>query len=229
MNRLLGVPVLLLVLLPGAPVPAGDKTEKDYTATPLADLDVVPVAPQKEETGFVIGGKNRTELIRALKEINERAIADLEAEMRPGKLSQKGFLGQDEKLLDILAADNEYVLGTLGLTHQELARHMLVAAAIGKKHKDAKDGVTFRYHGRRYRVSLIFAKGYVDSPFRDDTRTNMVASVENLGNGKTLKYSVLVPQMIERYGFYEGKGTPYRVDPREIIAVFDFLGERKER
>ena len=29
--------------------------------------------------------------------------------------------------------------------------------------------------------------------------------------------------MIERYGFYEGTGTPYRVAPRDIMAVLDFL------
>jgi hypothetical protein len=32
--------------------------------------------------------------------------------------------------------------------------------------------------------------------------------------------------MIERYGFYEGKGTPYRVEPRQVIEVFDFLKEK---
>ena len=29
--------------------------------------------------------------------------------------------------------------------------------------------------------------------------------------------------MIERYGFYEGKGTPYRVDPAKVLEVFDFV------
>ena len=47
--------------------------------------------------------------------------------------------------------------------------------------------------------------------------------MENLDNGKMLGYALLVPHMIERYGFYEGKGTPYRVDPRIVVEVFDFL------
>jgi hypothetical protein len=29
--------------------------------------------------------------------------------------------------------------------------------------------------------------------------------------------------MVERYGFYEGKGTPYRVEPKQIVEVLDFL------
>ena len=36
----------------------------------------------------------------------------------------------------------------------------------------------------------------------------------------------VVPDMIERYGFYEGKGTPYRVDPKKIVEVFDFLKKK---
>jgi hypothetical protein len=42
-------------------------------------------------------------------------------------------------------------------------------------------------------------------------------------------YSLLVPEMIVRYGFYEGKGTPYRVDPRDVLEVFDFLKKAKKR
>jgi hypothetical protein len=61
------------------------------------------------------------------------------------------------------------------------------------------------------------------SPFRDGTRTNCDVQLENLDNGKKLAYSLLVPHMIERYGFYEGRGTPYRVEPKDVIAVFPFL------
>ena len=68
----------------------------------------------------------------------------------------------------------------------------------------------------------------VRSPFDDGTKTSCEATVENLENGKKLTYSLLVPQMIERYGFYEGKGTRFRVDPRSIVAVLDFLDSKKQ-
>jgi hypothetical protein len=35
--------------------------------------------------------------------------------------------------------------------------------------------------------------------------------------------------MIERYGFYEGRGTSYRVEPRQVLEVFDFLKERAKK
>ena len=65
-------------------------------------------------------------------------------------------------------------------------------------------------------------------PFNDGTKTNCDAEITNVKTGKSLQYSLLVPYMIERYGFYEGKGTPYRVDPKEVLEVLDFLKPKKD-
>jgi hypothetical protein len=34
---------------------------------------------------------------------------------------------------------------------------------------------------------------------------------------------LFAPDMVERYGFYESKGSKYRADPRGIVEFFDFL------
>jgi hypothetical protein len=209
---------------------------KDYKDVDPADLGVKPVPEAKDpKTGFVLGGKNPTALIKGLTEINGRTVADLEADMRPGAKSEvgsdKGFLGADEKLLGVLAADNAYVVDELGLTHQELARHLRVLAAIGLKRfveaqktkKPDPSAEPFTYRGRRFTVELLFSRGYQLSPFKDGTKTDTEARLTNADTGKKLGYSLLVPDMIERYGFYEGTGTPYRVAPKDIIAVLDFL------
>jgi hypothetical protein len=195
----------------------------------LGESYVKPVSPEKDpKTGFTVGGKNDTALIRGLKAINNRTIAELEKDMRPGAEgevgSTGGFLGKDEKLLDVMAADNQYVVGTLGLSHQELAKHLHAFGTIGfwlQRHEQR--GQEFVYHGRRFNVTVETTKGYQYSPFKDGTKTDSEATVHNLETGKKLEYSLLVPYMIERYGFYEGKGTPYRVDPKDVMAVFDFL------
>lgn len=224
------IAAFLVLMLSGARAIGG---EPDFTKTPLKDLGVELVKPAKDEkTGFLVGGKNETALIRKLTELNGRKIAALEKDMRPGAKSEVssrlGFLGKDEKLLDILAEDNDFVLGKLGLTHQELARHLHVVGAIAEKHAKAgdKDGFNFQYHGRRYNVKYAVFRGIMHSPFLDETKTNSEADLTNLTTGAKLKYSRLVPHMIERYGFYEGHGTPYRVDPRGIVAVFDFLTKK---
>ena len=69
----------------------------------------------------------------------------------------------------------------------------------------------------------FWSKFVQSSPFDDDTQSGSNVTVSNLDNGKELSYGLLVPFMIERYGFYEGRGTRYRLEPRAILEVFDFL------
>jgi hypothetical protein len=78
-------------------------------------------------------------------------------------------------------------------------------------------------------VTLVLSAGSQPSPFQDDTASGTNVTLQNLDNGKKLKYALLVPYMIERYGFYEGKGTPYRVDPRSVVEVLDFLEARPKK
>jgi hypothetical protein len=197
----------------------------------LAEYVIKPFKPTTEEkTGFLVGGKNTTALIRKLPSLNGRTIAALEVDMRPGGMSKSGFLGKEEGLLDVLAMDNKYVVEELGLTHQILAKHLHAMGSIGLwriKHK--LDKAEFVYHGRRYTVEMQFTRGTQPSPFKDGTSSGTNAIVRNRDNGKQLSYALLVPYMIERYGFYEGKGTPYRVDPKEVLEVFDFLKPKAKK
>jgi hypothetical protein len=206
---------------------------KATVAYHAAHLKIGPVRPKKDpRTGFVVGGKNATALVRKLGEINGITIADLEDRMRPGigaSRSQAGFLGKDESLLKVLAADNRYVVDELGSTHQELAKHLHVLGTVGRlQFRNGQQYREFTYHGRRFKVIKFTAThGTQPSPFNDGTWTQNDAIIQNRDSGKTLGFSLLVPFMIERYGFYEGKGTSYRVDPRKVVEVLDFLEKGK--
>jgi hypothetical protein len=205
---------------------------RDFNDSDLKEFGIRAVPQKKDpETGFIVGGKNPTSLIEGLKQINGRSIAELEKDMRPGALSDAGFLGRDEGLLDVMAADNRFVVDESGLTHQELAKHLHAMEAIGaRRRKPDKPEAEFTYHGRRYKVEFVYSRGYQDSPFRDGTRHSSNAIVTNVESGAKLRYGLLVPDMIERYGFYEGRGTTYRVEPRQVLEVFDFLkGGKKNK
>jgi len=218
-----GLAGLFLVAAAALPGP-GQGAPEDFTKVDPQALGVKPVPASKDRrTGFIVAGKNATALIRKLPEIAGRKIASLEKDMRPGAASRAGFLGKDERLLDVLAMDNAYIVDELGLTHQELARHLRLVGAIGLKLGINQGPREFSYHGRKYKVKIDCFRGYQDSPFEDGTKTNCNATLWNLTNGKRLHYSLLVPEMIVRYGFYEGKGTPYRVEPRAVLEVFDFI------
>ncbi len=204
------------------PPPAGD-----YKPVVFVDLGIVLQTPKEDKkTGFVVAGRNPTYLIRGLKKINGQSIATLEKDMRPDALSKAGFLGKDEALLDVLARDNDYVVEQLGMSHQELARHLYALEAIwhklGGKATD-KEPIRCIYCNRRFEITLDLTRGLQKSPFRDDTRTNAYLKAVNVDNGQKLEYSCLVPAMVERYGFYEGTGTSFRVEPKQILEVCDFL------
>ena len=214
----------------------GDQEKKkpagDYKEVNFLDLDIVLLSPEEDrKTGFVVAGKNSSSLIRGLKQINGRTIKALEDDMRPGKSSSAGFLGKDEKLLDVLVKDNEYVVDQLGMSHQELARQLYTLEAIYHKLNgkiNDKEPVRCTYCNRRYEIWVSATRqgtgiGGQESPFKDGTATNAVVKVHNLDNGQKLEYSALVSGMVERYGFYEGKGTPFRVEPKQLVEVFDFL------
>jgi hypothetical protein len=206
-------------------VPArGEEKLKDYTG-----IKVEQVKPAKDpKTGFMVGGKNDTAAIRKLTSINGKSIAELEKAMRPKALSTAGFLGKDERLLDVMAMDNKTVVDEMGLTHREIARHLLAVEAALRSADGAgkKEPGPFLYHGRKFKARLIMWRGYQHSPFEDGTKTNSDIVLENVATGKKLGYSCLVPLMIGRYGFYEGKGTSFRVDPAKVVEVFDFLKKK---
>jgi hypothetical protein len=213
--------LILLAITPAVLAAREPAAVKDFSDTSPAELGIAWVEEKRDpSTGFVVGGKNPTALVEKLAELNGRTIGQLEQVMRPGAASEKGFLGPEERLLEVLVTDNRFV-SEQRLSHQQLARALRLLVAIGGK----RQGEEFLYRGRRYRVELRFYRGFQQSPFEDGTKANGEATIKNLSNGKALEYSLLVPDMIERYGFYEGRGTPYRLEPKRILEVCDFLSE----
>ena len=186
----------------------------------LADLGLKFVEPRRDKSSpFLVGGLNTTETILGLKSLNGIAIESLERQMRPGAPgnagSIAGFLGRSERLLEIMAADNRFVQN-LGLTHQELVRPLLLLGYYARKNHRGSEitlgGLTFTVRAKVYTTPQY-------SPFHDGTAEGTDVTIINKKTGCGLTYSLLVPLMIERYGFYEGKGTSYRVDPRMIIDI----------
>lgn len=178
------------------------------------------LATQSDENGFVIAGRNETEAVRTIESLNGVSLEELENLMRPGTYkpggSESGFLGADEHLIDVLVADNERIVDQWGLTHQQIARPLLDLGYLARSH----DVPLVHYRGGLYLLSSVSFAGVQESPFGDDTQTNTDVTIWNLKNGASISYSLLVPHMIHRYGFYEGHGTSYRVDPAQVVKFF---------
>jgi len=197
--------------------------------------------PDTSTPEFMVGGVNSTELIRSITAFNGRPLADIEKDMRPtkngdmAKTSVAGFLGADESLVDVLAQDNDFVRG-LGLTHEDMAfplKYIRRFYELGFGKSRAISGIKDTYFtlgGNKYQLTTTQNLGSQGSPFRDGTFASSIFSVKNLSNGESISGSMLHTDMIERWGFYEGKGTSFRLEPEAILKVFPYLQElSKER
>jgi len=193
---------------------------KDLNEIELSSLEITPYVPQRseQEPNFVIGGVNSSKSIRNLRSIAGQSIRQLEARMRPGRDSGAGFLGEDESLLEVMAEDNAYVVDKLRMTHQDIAHPLHVIRRIAEMGLYRAKNIEF--NGQPLQILAQFTKGTQQSPFDDGTKHGANVQITNLKTGKKLLVGLLVPYMIERYGFYEGKGTPYRVEPKDVIDVF---------
>lgn len=192
-----------------------DGTQKLLRSISASELGIQPVEKIVEQSGFTVGGSNDSELILGLNSLAGQSISQLELVMRPMHSSMSGFLGEHESLREVLAEDNDFVLSQ-GLTHQELAAPLFYA----RQHVYGGYGNEFTYEGAKYKVEMMNYRGYQDSPFMDGTKTMSDMTITNLDSGDSLSCSALIPDMMARYGFYEGKGTPYRLEPSAVIKVF---------
>ncbi len=158
-------------------------------------------------------------------------IEELERRMRPGAFSQTGFLGEHERLEDVLAADAR-TLGELGLTTEELAAPLdrLLDAAEQARGRSARvDG--------RFEIRIELFTGFQICPWAPSPHSGQCsagggvrhASVEwqlrNLGNGTRLSGPGLIVHLIGAHGFFEGFDSPNRVDPPALARILELVQE----
>lgn len=139
----------------------------------------------------------------------------IQARMQPGSLSAKGFLGDDTRnLADILAEDRD-TLERLGTSNEAIAnrlRYFTAKAASSLGSPVIVDEI--------FQVTVEDFKGIVPCPFADHFHAaKQNTRVTNLATGRSLFWSDLNVHMIEAHGFYEGKGSFFRVEPADVLDI----------
>jgi len=131
--------------------------------------------------------------------------------MRPGVLTLHGFLGADRRELEeILDVDDSTVAG-LGVTHAELARLLQdvleqAAAGLGTKVSVAD----------RLRADYREVMGRIPCPWGDGSFQKGEVTLVDDETGETLRFSPLSIHMIAAHGFYDGRGSRFRVEPAAL-------------
>ncbi len=153
---------------------------------------------------------------------------ELEARMRPGGFSRRGFLGPGDKLAEVLAHDQE-TLRDLNLSCAEIASALesLITAAESSPSRQARAGPL----ECRVQVHQGFqlcpwtpdpnrgqcrAGGGVRHASVDWIISNANAHTEMIGPG-------LIVHLIRDHYFFEGPGSPNRVDPVQLARLLGLL------
>ena len=154
-----------------------------------------------------------------MKQSPELSIA--QTNMRPGVITLQGFLGPDERnLIDILIEDDGEVK-RLGLTHEQIGRCMEAIRDQGKRGL-----VEFSKVEPHFQVRVESVRGKLPSPFGGPglhQKTNTI--VRNEATDKEIAYSDLQIHLIIKNGFYQGKGSTYRLRPADIADVLEIQPE----
>ena len=135
----------------------------------------------------------------------------------PSKLSGSGFLGHDRRPVEEIVADDLRTLEQRGVNLEtfvdRLTRIYRTAGSAFGGEVGVGPGLTAVWYD---------AKGEIPSPFRGDGRYEKgEAVVEQKSTGKTFIVTALSIHLIERFGFFQGRGSRYRIDPATVI---DLLG-----
>ena len=136
-------------------------------------------------------------------------MRNIEARMQPGLITRDGFLGSDRRsLAEILDEDGNSVV-ELGLTHARIADRMAYFTQAGKKGL----GTTVTVD-KDFEVRVETVRGQLPCPWgHKGLYPKRNVFLRNLQTGDDLLWTGLSVHLIAEHGFYEGRGSVFRVDP----------------
>jgi len=143
-------------------------------------------------------------------------LSRAEARMAPGVLTMDGFLGTDPRDLAEILQDDDGAVRRLDLEHGKLADGLqrLTDLAIAAFGAPILEGV--------YEVCACEAMGVLPCPFGEPgLHTKAVIEAKRTDTRQTLSWTALQVHLIREHGFYEGRGSPFRLEPS---ALAQFLG-----
>jgi hypothetical protein len=141
---------------------------------------------------------------------------DIRKELSAGAIAAAGFLGDDSRCAEEIIAADAAALAELGVAREDLARRLaetLQAArdALGAPVQIAPNLTAVMSEGMG-RIACpwggcgVFEKGE--------------AELVDSATQRRWRISPLGVHLVAAHGFFQGKNSPYRLDVREMCAIF---------
>lgn len=134
--------------------------------------------------------------------------------LRAGILARDGFLGDDARHFPQIIQEDMEALAALGTTAAE------VADAMERLTKEGLAAVGVPVQAGAFRVLVEEYMGKIPCPFRDHRAAKRNTDVTDAA-GRSFAWSDLCIHLIRVHGFFQGIGSPFRLEP---VALAEFLG-----
>jgi len=134
--------------------------------------------------------------------------------MAPGVITALGFLGDDERGIADIIADDEESFARLGLDWSQVAGELARLRDAGYKglgEPITVDGAWILVSGE--------ARGMLPCPFSDGLWHKNGIAVRRIATGASLIYSDLSLHLLEAHHFCQGQASPFRLEPSMLARV----------
>ncbi|MBN1600672.1 MAG: hypothetical protein JW915_03640 [Chitinispirillaceae bacterium] len=144
----------------------------------------------------------------------QKELKDL---LGPSKFSGDGYLGTDPRIPESIIEEDRHIIEQSGFTKEQLTESLKDALkkavdALGDP-VDILPGVTAVHYESR---------GKIPSPYRGDglfQKGEVV--IFDSKSGKKIIVTPLGINLIEKHNFFQGRGSRYRIEPEDIIVIFN--------
>jgi len=139
----------------------------------------------------------------------------LEEVLRSSKLVAGGFLGTDTRPLEAVIESDLGEVERLGRTIPEVTSRMWEIADLAKRGLETTVHIESSLEAR-----VIEARGPMPCPWpHAGTFLKTVVTATRTDTGKSVRWTELNIHMIEAHGFFEGRGSLFRIEPRDLVDV----------
>jgi hypothetical protein len=139
----------------------------------------------------------------------------LEQMLKASKISGCGFLGYEKRTLwEIIDADAA-LLEQLGKTKEQIADRMKQLSDIART--GLGDWIEV---SDKLKVMMNDTRGYIVCPWPHHVRClKVVTTVQRVDLNASITWSDLNIHLIRDHCFFEGKGSPFRLEPKALVEI----------
>ena len=143
--------------------------------------------------------------------------SEIQERMRPGRLTRDGMLGNDPRSVEEIIDADAATLARLGVARRDITDRL---RRISNQARSALGNPV--EIGAELEAWMDEGMGRIPCPFGHPGRLPKgVTYLRHRPTGRVLQWSDLGLHMMEGHGFFEGKGSAFRLEPEMLVRLLN--------